>query len=169
MNENLEGIRPPSSGDIMGHPATRILQFLNSGGKASKGFRASKLASVWASMSAKMSKWISGTKWTNWFKVGAAGGIGYTIYHAWGSGVDTIADATGLSSDTVESLLFLAFGMLAAYIAARLLFPDNGSTTINVGGTSVTRTASKSSQKSSKRSSGRTSKKGSSKKKGGRT
>ena len=82
------------------------------------------------SLGARFSKWIQGTKISSWFKVGAAGGIGYTIYHAWGSGVSTIAKATGLPDDTVEAVLFAGLGIMVAYVAARLLFPNNGGITV---------------------------------------
>ena len=131
---------------------------------------ASKLNKA-SKFSTRISSWLSGVKWGNVFKVGAAGGIGYTIYHAWGSGVDTIANATGLDSGTVESILFLSFGIIAAYVAAKLLFPDNGSTTVVVGGSKVTRTYDKKSSKKSSaasRNSGRSKSKSKKTTKGGR-
>ena len=82
------------------------------------------------SLGARFSKWIQGTKISSWFKAGVAGGIGYTIYHAWGSGVSTIAKATGLPDDTVEAVHFAGLGIMVAYVAARLLFPNNGGTTV---------------------------------------
>ena len=111
------------------------------------------LSSSLSSLGSRFSAWIQGTKFSSWLKAGLAGGIGYTIYHGWKSGIDTIADATGLDSGTVESLLFAFFGVVVAYVAAKLLFPDSGSgkTTVVVNG-SKSSGSSKSSRPSRSRS-----------------
>lgn len=85
------------------------------------------------SLGTRFSTWIQGTKFSSWLKAGAAGGVGYTIYHGWKSGVGAIAKATGLDSGTVESLLFAGIGIMVAYVAAKLLFPDSSGTTVVVG------------------------------------
>lgn len=106
-----------------------LAKLLNQGSKAAKApkVRFEKIGSL----GTRFSAWIQGTKLSSWIKAGAAGGVGYTIYHAWGSGISTIAEATGLPENTVESILFACIGVMIAYIAAKLLFPDNG------GGTTV--------------------------------
>lgn len=106
-----------------------LAKLLNKGSKVAKvpKVRPEKIGSL----GTRFSAWIQGTKLSSWIKAGAAGGVGYTIYHAWGSGISTIAEATGLPEDTVESILFACIGVMIAYIAAKLLFPDNG------GGTTV--------------------------------
>lgn len=91
------------------------------------------LSSSLSSLGSRFSAWIQGTKFSSWLKAGVAGGVGYTIYHGWKSGIDSIANATGISSGTVESLLFAFFGIMVAYVAAKLLFPDSGKTTVVVG------------------------------------
>ncbi len=93
----------------------------------------SSLSSSLSSLGSRFSAWIQGTKFSSWLKAGVAGGVGYTIYHGWKSGIDSIANATGISSGTVESLLFAFFGIMVAYVAAKLLFPDSGKTTVVVG------------------------------------
>ena len=105
------------------------------------------------SLGARFSKWIQGTKISSWFKAGVAGGIGYTIYHAWGSGVSTIAKATGLPDDIVEAVLFAGLGIMVAYVAARLLFPNNGGTTVVIdsGGRSERQSGSRSNRGRSRR------------------
>ena len=105
------------------------------------------------SLGARFSKWIQGTKISSWFKAGVAGGIGYTIYHAWGSGVSTIAKATGLPDDTVEAVLFAGLGIMVAYVAAMLLFPYNSGTTVVIdsGGCSGRQSGSRSNRGRSRR------------------
>lgn len=60
---------------------------------------------------------ISNFKWSNIIKVGAAGGIGYTIYHAWDSATGSIAEATGLTQDNVQTILFFGIGLVVVYVA----------------------------------------------------
>lgn len=105
------------------------------------------------SLGARFSKWIQGTKISSWFKAGVAGGIGYTIYHAWSSGVSTTAKATGLPDDTVEAVLFAGLGIMVAYVAARLLFPNNSGTTVVIdsGGCSGRQSGSRSNRGRSRR------------------
>ena len=126
-----------------------LAKLLNKGSKAAKvsKVRFEKLGSL----GARFSTWIQGTKLSSWIKAGAAGGIGYTIYHAWGSGISTSAEATGLPEDTVESVLFACIGVMIAYIAAKLLFPDNGGTTFVVDSGSRGRSNSGRSGNGSKR------------------
>lgn len=64
-----------------------------------------------------LSSAFSNIKWSSIFKVGAAGGIGYTIYHAWDSATGSIADATGLSQDNVQTILFFGIGLVVVYLA----------------------------------------------------
>ena len=117
-------------------------------GKGASKIRVPKLRfSGLSSLGTRFSTWIQGTKFTSWLKAGLAGGVGYTIYHGWTSGVDSIAKATGLDSSTVESLLFAGLGIMVAYVAAKLLFPDSGTTTVVVGDAKVSRTHQGSSKK----------------------
>ena len=89
---------------------------------------ASRLSSLWSKGGFKLgtklgegikslSAAISNFKWSNIIKVGAAGGIGYTIYHAWDSATTSIADATGLSQDNVQTILFFGIGLVIVYVA----------------------------------------------------
>lgn len=77
-----------------------------------------------ANVSSSISKWLSTTKLSSWLKVGAAGGIGYTIYHAWGSAIESISDATGLSENNVETFAFLIIGGMVVYVAIKILLPE---------------------------------------------
>lgn len=89
---------------------------------------AARLSSLWSSGGFKLgtklgeglkglSTAISNFKWSNIIKVGAAGGIGYTIYHAWDSATGSIAEATGLSQDNVQTILFFGIGLVVIYVA----------------------------------------------------
>lgn len=120
-------------------------------GKGVSKVKVPKVRFDFASLGTRFSTWIQGTKFSSWLKAGLAGGVGYTVYHAWGSGISSLADATGLPESTVESLLFAGIGIMIAYIAARLLIPEGGSTVVvktDSDGTrtrTVTRAPSKSS------------------------
>lgn len=120
-----------------------------------KGSKASKVPKIrfegLGSLGTRFSSWIQGTKFSSWVKAGLAGGVGYTIYHAWGSSITAIADATGLSESTVESLLFAVIGIMVAYIAARLLVPGNGSTVVVGSGSSARRPSGSRGRDGSKR------------------
>lgn len=106
------------------------------------------------SLGSRISEWFQATKFSSWLKAGAAGGIGYTIYHSWSSAVSSISDATGLSEDNVETAIFLVLGCMVAYVAAKLLFPDNGSgTTVVVQDRSGSRSSSNGSASRGSRSS----------------
>lgn len=73
-----------------------------------------------------LSTWASGVKWSSFLKFGAAGGIGFVIYSGWTSAVGSINDATGLSEDNVQTLLFLAVGFIIVCVLVKLLVPDDG-------------------------------------------
>lgn len=77
------------------------------------------------------STWVSGTKWGSWLKVGVAGGTGAVIYSGWRSAVGSISDATGLSENHVQTILFVMFGSMVVYILVRMLTPGNGETVVN--------------------------------------
>lgn len=82
------------------------------------------------SLGTRFSEWIRATRFSSWLKAGAAGGIGYTIYHSWSSAISSISEATGLSESNVETIAFLILGIAVAYIASKVLFPDNGTTVV---------------------------------------
>lgn len=79
-----------------------------------------------------VSKWLQGTKWGNWLKVGAGGGVLYVVYDGWNSLIGSVSDATGLSEDNVGTLFFLVLGCLAAYLIVSVIVPrrDSGGTVV---------------------------------------
>lgn len=91
--------------------------------KAGRGAAQSSRFSRLGSLSARISAWLQSTKWSSWLKVGAAGGVGLTIYHGWRSVISSVSDATGLSEGNVETIMFLIIGAAVAYVAARVLIP----------------------------------------------
>ncbi len=109
-----------------------------------------------------LSTWLSSTKLYSWVKVGTAGGIGVIIYSGWRSAIGSISDATGLSEDHVQTIVFLVLGVMVVYVAVKMLLPGNGETVVNNYIPGESRSSVSSSSKG--RSSGTGSRKGVSKK-----
>ena len=79
--------------------------------------------SFFGSIGKGFSTWLSSLKFGNILKIGGAGGIIAIVYNAWNSGIQTISDASGLSADTVSTLIFIGIAVLILYIVYRIIVP----------------------------------------------
>lgn len=76
-----------------------------------------------ASKTPQFIKAFNKIKLGSWLKVGAAGGLGVTIYSGWTSLVGSFSKATGLSEENSGTVLFLVFGLMVVWILVSVFVP----------------------------------------------
>lgn len=85
-----------------------------------------------ASKTPQFIKAFNKIKLGSWLKVGAAGGLGVTIYSGWTSLVGSFSKATGLSEENSGTVLFLVFGLMVVWILVSVFVPKrNGGGSVN--------------------------------------
>ncbi len=90
----------------------------------------SGLGRILSRAGSRASRAASRISWGTWGKVGGAGGAAAVVWTGWTSLVSTVSDATGLTPEETRTSLFLIGGVLVAWIAARLILPDRGTTVV---------------------------------------
>lgn len=77
-------------------------------------------------LGSRLTTWLAGLEWGGIIKLGAGVGVAGLIWTGWNNVVGTVSDATGLSDDTVKTILFACIGLLIAYILIKLAGSGRG-------------------------------------------
>lgn len=64
--------------------------------------------------------------WSKVLKGGALGGAAAVVYTSWRKMLDTVSEATGLTSDQVQTVIFIGIGALVLYLAYRIICKRHG-------------------------------------------
>lgn len=84
------------------------------------GTAAFKVGSAIGNALKPVSNWIAGLKWGNVFKGGLFAGAAGSVVLWWNNSIQTVADATGLTTGQVSTCIYLIVGVFILYLIYRI-------------------------------------------------